>query len=619
MIHKLKISFCSFQYALALILFSVGLGAFAQTQNSISAQSFIEIDELVSLGAPGLALRILDEKQPALIDVTLYDWLPWQKKRLELLQKLRDWSGLVEQVNSMSDLWAMNDLQIDAPIVRYKEWFQTQQIKAYLQLGQEAQALALLQQLLWHADEFVESDDVAKWRRLIVQSYLQLNKIEDAQRAMRRYQQDYGSIENEDGVQWTLLQMQLLMRTHRYQEVIRSLADAQTDEEKAMALVAQLEDNFQPPKIIKQKVLAHQAKQELTSEQQKLYDFVLLKAVMIEKDLIEKVSLIERFLSAPKANKFYDVFYDAKEYISADSLWGTYEALGNELANKYKLLRGDDEAWYLKASNLFEDKPFQSKALYAVLAFTAQKTSHRALAFEQIIKLLDLQASGVEIINALFMKSKRIPDVEKVPTQVRYRLVDYALLHADLKTAAKLMKTLPQPPTGEQGFAWSLRRARILIMGNQHQQGMGIIMQLLNNKNDMPELNIDQAMQVLFDLQAIEQHALALQAFEMIESYPLSAKLQREIYFWKAESYQSMGNYEQAAYLFLKSSIPLNNIFDPWFHTASFKAAESLAQAQLIHDARRQYIKLLRVTKSAARKSVIKQRLQQLRLVKSKS
>jgi len=206
-----------------------------------------------------------------------------------------------------------------------------------------------------------------------------------------------------------------------------------------------------------------------------------------------------------------------------------------------------------------------------------------------------------------------------VPVKIRYRLVDYALLHADLKSAAKLMEKLQQPPQGKDVFAWHLRRVRILIMGGQHQQGASILNQLLADKKEIMTTEIDQVMQVLFDLQAIEQHALALQMFEKLDLYPLSKKLLREIAFWKAESYQAQGQYGQAAYLFLISAQPLDDKFDPWFHTASFKAAESLVQAELMADARRQYIKLLRITKNAARRSVIKQRLQQLRLLAGKT
>ena len=602
---------------LSVFLSCVFMATSAQAQVTQSPEDpFKEINDLLSLNVPGLALRVLEKKQPLLSSDNLQSWLAWEKKRIQLIQSLKQWPLLVERVDQVVELWEKNSSQNGDINQQDISWFKTQQIKAHLSLGDNSTALKMLQRLLWNVDDYVETNRIAMWRRLVIRSYLQMNKNEDAQRAMRRYQQDYGSLENEDGLQWTILQMQLLLQTNRYDEVIRSLSDAKTDEEKAIKLVAKLEKNNKSSQQIKAQIKKILSKQNKNTY---LYNFVLLKVSIAEKDLILESQLIEKFLTAPKSIKINEIFYDADKYISADSLWLSYEALGYQLANRYKLLRGDDEAWYLKTSNLFDKNPVQAKAMYSVLAFNAKKIEHRTLAFEQLVKLLDKQDSGIEIINALFMKSSKIKDIEKVPAQVRYRLVDYALSHADLKSAAKLMKKLQQPPQGEDAFAWSLRRARILIMGGQYQQGANILNQLLINKKTMADIEIDQYMQVLFDLQAIEQHMLALQAFESLDKYVLNEKVQREIAFWKAESYQAQGEYEQAAYLFLKSAVPLNDKFDPWYHTASFKAAESLAQAELIDDARRQYIKLLRMTKSPSRKSVIKQRLQRLRLLKGKA
>lgn len=629
-------------FFLSLLFTSLMLLASAQAEEKTTDKSenqFQEIDDLISLGVPNLALRLLKKRQPSLIENNQDHWLLWEKKRIQLMFKLQHWALLVERINANSNLWGeqgSSSKEINIDISKDDiNWFKIQQIKAHLQLGNNSEALSLLQRVLWYVDEYTDSSVIAMLRRLVVRSYLQLNKIEDAQRAMRRYQQDYGSLENEDGLQWTILQMQLLIRTNRYNEVIQSLSNASTDEEKAILLVAQIGANTQPPQQIKKQLeallpvnsisqkekLQHKKAQKNNTHnrQKQLHDFVSLRLAIAELDLQSKAQLIESFLAAKKLNQLKEVFYDVDKYISAEKLWDAYEVLGYQLANQYKLLRGDDEAWYLKASNLFETKPLQARAMYSILAFNAQQEQHRALAFEQLVKLLDAQESGIRIINTLFMKSSRINNIENLPVKVRYRLVDYALSRADLKSAAKIMQNLQQPPEGEDAFAWNLRRVRILVMGSEYQQGAAILDQVLANRKQMSDVEIDQFMQVLFDFQAIEQHQLALQAFEKLEQYSLSKKLQREIAFWKAESYQALDEYEQAAYLFLQSAQPLDEQYDPWFHTASFKAAESLAQAELIDDARRQYIKLLRITANAARKSVIKQRLQQLRLLKSKT
>lgn len=606
-----------------LMLLSVSFNASAQLPVEQNEKLlFAEIDDLLSLGVPGLALRRLQLKQPELLSDNVQSWLLWEKKRIQLMQKLQQWSLIVERIDQSADLWKTNSLLIrDESRIeitdQHKNWFWTQQIKAHLKLANDSTALSLLRRLLWSADGSASSDLIAMWRRLVIQSYLQLNKTEDAQRAMRRYQQDYSDLENEDGLQWTILQMQLLMRTSRYQEVVRALSGAVSDEEKALLLVAKLEQNLLSSQQIQQQLQKQLSNKDSSSDSKPVYDFVLLKSVIAEKNLLLQAQLIEKLLVVQTEAKIADVFFDAREIISADNLWTVYEKLGFESANGFELLQGDDDSWYLKASNLHEQHPMQAKALYVVLALNAQQQAHRIQAFEHLVKLLSKQEAGMEIVNALFMKSSRLADIEQVPVKIRYQLVDYALSHGDVKSAAMLMEKLQQAPDGEEAFGWNLRRARILVMGGQYQQGSQILEQLLVNKKQLTIPEIDQYMQVLFDLQAIEQHVLALTAFDKLQQYPLNEKLHREIAFWKAESYQAMGEFEQAAYLFLRSAKPLNNNYDPWFHTASFKAAESLAQARLIDDARRQYIKLLRITKNEARKSVIKQRLQQLRLLKS--
>jgi len=55
--------------------------------------------------------------------------------------------------------------------------------------------------------------------------------------------------------------------------------------------------------------------------------------------------------------------------------------------------------------------------------------------------------------------------------------------------------------------------------------------------------------------------------------------------------------------------------FDPWGQTARFFAAESLADAGLVNDARHLYKGLLRVAQDENRKMVLRQRLQHLQLM----
>ena len=589
-------------------------GAEQESPQDLLEKQFKKIDELIALGTPGLALRIAEQNQPEFNRVNLGNWMLWEQKKILLLEYLEKWQRIVDRIT-----------EFEKPLINFtvatadRNWFLTQRAKANLQLNNNRVALQQLQKMLWNINRYVNSEVIAQWRRLVIRAYMNMELLEDAQRAMRRYRQDYGDEGGKDGMQWKLLQAQLLMRTGRHKQAVYLLENNDSITASALKMLARLQANAGSSAGIKEQLVKKLAEPETGETEQRIYWYVLLHVAMAEQDMPGQIDAIEQLLSLQGIHQLKSVFFDVDKYVSADVLWAMYRQNGEALANQYRLLRGNDEAWYIQASNLFETRPLQARSLFGVLSFSAQQERHRYLSMNQLVKLLEKQEAGLNIINQLFLHSEQIKNIEHVSAEVRYRLVDFALSRADLKSAARLMENLPQPPQGEDTFAWSLRRARVLILGGQYQEGEQVMRSLIQPEAPLEDAQIDQYMQVVFDLQNVEQHERALALFGQIEQLELSGKLKREITFWKAESYQARGDrgkgdYEQAAFLFLKSARPLDNVIDPWFHTSSFRAAESLAEAGLIEDARRQYLKLLRFTSNTARKAVIQQRLQQLRL-----
>jgi len=577
-----------------------------QAQRSPALQ---RIDELLALGVPELALSFVERAQPELNEDNIHEWLLLEQQRYRMFQKLEMWQTLIDRDATHPPLYEKYQITYAD-----RNWFTTQQIKARMQLKQYKRALSQLQQNLWREKAYIDTDVVALWRRLIIRNYLNLNRVDDAQRAMRRYRQDYGELAGADGIEWKLLQAQLLLRSGGAVEAVRLLQDIDTPEARALLLLAGLQAKQLSQQTVKQQLQALLDDAELDARQQSVYWYALLRLAVTGGDYPGRVTALEKLFALDNTAYLFTVFTDAEKYLSIDQLWDAYEQYGIQLANDFRLLRGDDVAWYSKASNLFEQQPQQARALLAVLAFSARQPEHRSLAMQHITSLLEQYEHGLELVNQLFMHSHRISDMTLVPADVRYRLVDYALQKADLQSAARLMEQLPKPPEGQDLFDWNLRRARILILGGEYQDGAQILLTSLDSKAQPEPKQIDQYMQVAFDLQNVQQHRYALSAFQKLEQASLTPKLRREIAYWKAESYQQLKDYEQAAFLFLKSAIPLDNKIDPWFHTASFKAAESLAQAGLVADARRQYLRLLNLTVNSARQAVIRQRLQQLRL-----
>jgi len=568
-----------------------------------------KIDQLVSHNARGLALHFIQSYQPELSAERLQDWLVWERKRIDLLREMENWQQIIDRFieqksNGLNVLFAAED----------KNTFVTQQVEAYLQLNQPEQALMLLRDQVWTVVS--QTDQLEEWRRLIIRSYLGMRRIDDAQRAMRRYRLDYGMDHLVDD-QWVLLQAQILIDSDHPLQAIKLLENNKSIQAEVLLLLARLQAN-----VITSEQAEKQARKRLKAakknlNEQHLYWYVILRAALLQQNYLIQVEALEAMLELKSDRYLRKNFSGIDVYVSADSLWQAYRQAGLQLANEFNLLRGDDEAWYLKASNLFATEPRQARCLFATLSLNALQDHHRQAAFENLATLLEKKKSGIDVIHALFMKSKQITSLENIPAVTRYVLVDYSLANADLATAAKLMAGLSQPPEGEDDFGWNLRRARVLILGGQYQEGTDILVNMLSSRKKLQEIQIDQYLQVVFDLQNVQSHQQALVAFEKLEQYPLSKKVLRELAFWEAESYQALNNQQQAAWLFLKSAQPVEGDIDPWYHTAIFRAAEAMGKAGLIKDAREQYIHLLRITGDETRKSVIRQRLQQLRLQQS--
>jgi hypothetical protein len=59
------------------------------------------------------------------------------------------------------------------------------------------------------------------------------------------------------------------------------------------------------------------------------------------------------------------------------------------------------------------------------------------------------------------------------------------------------------------------------------------------------------------------------------------------------------------------------DMIDLWAQSARFKAADALVKAALYEDAKHAYTELMRITANDARKRVIRQKLQQIQLLRN--
>jgi len=578
-----------------------------QQREKIRNNHFKNINELVELRAPGLALNYVRREQAAYNQDDPTEWLYWEQKHISLLSYTQQWELLDQRVNQQ-----LEKLRVPKVATADRNWFLTEQIRALIKLKKYPIALKKLRALLWNTTGLTKTTTIASWRRLVIQIYLNQNELNDAQVAMRRYQQDYGDLHNEDGVSWLQIQAELYIQSEQYKAAILLLKHAKSDEASALSLLAELKAGS---------VSAAEAINRTESmlivntdqRNQALYEYVSLVAAIQGNKIDVIIQRLEFLLSLKKIYLSNSVLSIGGVAVTADNLWAYYLQLGNQLANDKGLLRGDDEAWYALANNLFKSDVLNSKGLLASLSLQATHPKHRNLAMQQLVSLIEQDEKSLQLVNRLFTESKHFLGVELIPTEVRYRLIDYNLSLGSVKSAAILMDELEQPPADQDQFAWNMRRSRVFILNGDFEQGANVLNEILESKQ-LESTQIDKFIQVVFDLQAVEQHQKSLELFSKLESQVEDADVLRELIFWKAESYHGMQQYEQAAYLFLKSSISPKREYDPWYHTATFRAAESLVSAKLYEDARQRFLHLLSITGNAARKTVIRQRLQSIRL-----
>ncbi|MDE2273235.1 MAG: hypothetical protein KGL00_03475, partial [Gammaproteobacteria bacterium] len=86
-----------------------------------------------------------------------------------------------------------------------------------------------------------------------------------------------------------------------------------------------------------------------------------------------------------------------------------------------------------------------------------------------------------------------------------------------------------------------------------------------------------------------------------------------------ADSYKALGNYAQAAELYLRSATLTDPYaMDNWAKSARYQAAQMLAKAGYIEDARNVYQGLLNATSDPGQQALLRHDLQALMLMPAK-
>lgn len=190
------------------------------------ADELADLQALADAGAPRLALQLLDRRQPE--PRRMGEWLRWERLRLEILKTGRDWQGIVDRAGVMRE-------HVPGAL---REWLETERASALLELERGNEARTVLRTLLWEreAGTPVVAARRANWRRLLINSYLQDELIEDAHRALSLYGRDFGVDDAVLGADWERLRAQVLLRAGRSEDVL-AVADREVRQDTVLGVL----------------------------------------------------------------------------------------------------------------------------------------------------------------------------------------------------------------------------------------------------------------------------------------------------------------------------------------------------------------------------------------------
>jgi tetratricopeptide (TPR) repeat protein len=570
------------------ILLVTGLGL---THPLLADERLDLLKNISAAGAPLLTLQMLDQAQPG-IDQNLYEWILWEQERLDILAQWQQWDQLLIRIEN---------LPADIPD-QFKQQVATFKARAFLELKQTASAREVLRERIW-LDLAQQSSNYETWRRLVIESYIDDGRTEDARVAMLRFAQDFDSTD----LNWLLLRARVLIESGRYEQAIRVLQGHDEWQARLTSMLA----SFRQQRIDRAELWRQVTKR---SEDTSLSGAERSSLWALGYFAAEQMSPVDRVVALESMFRSGQVSPLKLFQLSVDRLWEAYVEYAELVGNRSELLLGADEKWLELANSASKLTPVKSRALYAMLMLRSAdlEVSNRAAA-GYMETFAEVDEGERRLLENLFNHSQTFSDARDIPAGIRFELVDLALKSADIEEATRLMSGLTTVPPGSGRLDWQLRQSRVLILGGRYDEGNQVLQGLIAEYLEPQPEATDRILQVLFDLQTVGLHAQAIDHFEHLLQLDIDLKRRREILYWIGDSYRGLEKYQQAALLYLQSAMmPAPDSMDPWAQTARFNAAESLQLAGLVDDARRIYHALLQITEDPARRSVLNHKIQQL-------
>ncbi|MDD9812592.1 MAG: hypothetical protein OXU71_12980 [Gammaproteobacteria bacterium] len=578
-----------------------------------SAQELARAQALVRANALDLAQEILEARAPKLRRAA--EWLAWERQLWVVYRIRGQWRELYARAAP-----ALKRRARWPAAVRREARLQA--VKALVELRRGADARRLIRDAL--ADTDAPPAQHRQARRELVASYLADGAAAEAQRALQEFQAQYGTGADPGRRDLQLLTAAVSLRGGDADAAINQLAPLDSAAARLLKLYARLANGSLSPAEVSDGARAlldaGPAAQALARPARALIAQAHRQAGARYPlaDALETVLLTPPSPPSPPSPLDSAGIYPQ---FTVDDLLDAYARIARHQAARAGLPAGDPRAWLAHARALPPALQVARRALFAHLAAATGNAGggraaeiHAAAVDGYVDEIVNVGRLG--LLPQLFGGDKPLGTLS-LGGRAGLRLATAAIAAGDFRLAATANAALRDfPPDVERG-AWLLRAGRVDLFAGEPARGAARLDEYLESFAALDARQTDAVLQVIFDLQTLGRHRLALPLLRKVDARAPRGKHQREIAFWRAESYAGDGKQRRAAALFLHSALQAEDSFDRWGRAARFRAALALTDAGLFSDARRQLQDLLAGAASDDRRRQLRQQLQRVQLLEA--
>ncbi|HCK75646.1 MAG TPA: hypothetical protein DHW07_00715 [Gammaproteobacteria bacterium] len=511
-----------------------------------------------------------------------------QRQRWHLLERQRRTDQLQDELQA-AFVGAQGDLRLELGL-RLGDLL--------LRTGNPERARAVFQQLL--AQDIPRAGAVQQLRQRIVLSYFDEGRFYDAADLAEHLTSDFGS----DQPSWLLLRALIALSQARPDEALALLSEEVSVEAGLWRVFA----GWKAKELSATAALVAIGKIKVPAD---TGEILALRSAMIAliaespehartragalESLVQKPSALPELLKIDTKLELLATYAEiarmtlAQEGISLDEL----EAVWNYLGKK-------GSGYALSQRALGMSLLLQEKATGKPLSADSWLIRH-------------LIETGVPGLIPVFFGDEGIAaEIETVSQTSLMLLVDEALRREDLPSAARLQARIAAPVPGIDPDTWAVRTARIHVLGGNVELGAQQLGDWLSSLEGLSPASIDRAMQIMFDLQFIGEHRLALDLFQLIAPLARTPGHRRELFYWSGQSWVGLKDYGRGAAFFLESARLSGEQHPFWRKSALYQAAQALESAALYGDAAKVYKELLGGSREPKMQARLRYRLAQI-------